>query len=162
MTTPLNADMTKCSRYHRNHDHTIEECKALQDKIEELVCASHFRRFVRRDDHPPRSNHPPRSDHRRPPATLATTNTQAIPQTMTPNWLAPTSPLPTLPDVALLTPSLVVLLVEDPPNPPGRDIRLEPVKETIPLELPNGRTIKLGTGYNLNNATSSHPPLSTT
>ena len=28
----------------------------------------------------------------------------------------------------------------------GQDARLEPVKETIPLELPNGRAIKLGTG----------------
>jgi len=28
----------------------------------------------------------------------------------------------------------------------GRDARLEPVDETTPLELPNGRTIKLGTG----------------
>ena len=30
-----------------------------------MVRASHFRRFVRRDNHPPRSNHPPRYDHRR-------------------------------------------------------------------------------------------------
>ena len=29
--------MTKYCRYHRNHSHTIEDCKALQDKIEELV-----------------------------------------------------------------------------------------------------------------------------
>jgi len=28
----------------------------------------------------------------------------------------------------------------------GRDARLEPVEETIPLELPNGRAIKLDTG----------------
>jgi len=28
----------------------------------------------------------------------------------------------------------------------GRDARLEPVDETIPLELPNGCTLKLGTG----------------
>ena len=27
----------------------------------------------------------------------------------------------------------------------GRDVRLEPVEETIPLELPNGNSIKLGT-----------------
>jgi len=31
----------------------------------------------------------------------------------------------------------------------GRDARLEPVKETIPLELLNGRAIKLGTGLQL-------------
>jgi len=67
-TTPPNADMTKYCRYHRNHGHTTEECKALQDKIEELVCAGHFRRFIRRDDHSSSSwsRHPPRSDHRRP------------------------------------------------------------------------------------------------
>jgi len=28
-TTPPNADMTKYYRYHRNHGHTTEECKAL-------------------------------------------------------------------------------------------------------------------------------------
>jgi len=28
-TTPPNADMTKYCRYHRNHGHTTEECKAL-------------------------------------------------------------------------------------------------------------------------------------
>jgi len=59
--------MTKYCRYHRNHDHTTEDCKALQDKIEELVCAGHFRRFIRRDDHPYRSRHPHQSDHRCPP-----------------------------------------------------------------------------------------------
>jgi len=68
-TTPPNADMTKYCRYHRNHGHTTEECKALQDKIEELVRAAHFRRFIRRDDHSSSSRyrHPPRSDHRRLP-----------------------------------------------------------------------------------------------
>jgi len=68
-TTPPNADMTKYCRYHRNHGHTTEECKALQDKIEELVRAGHFCRFIRRDDHSSssRSRHPPRPDHRRQP-----------------------------------------------------------------------------------------------
>jgi len=28
-TTPPNADMTKYCRYHRNHGHTTEDCKAL-------------------------------------------------------------------------------------------------------------------------------------
>jgi len=28
----------------------------------------------------------------------------------------------------------------------GQDVRLEPIEETTPLALPNGRTIKLGTG----------------
>jgi len=62
--------MTKYCRYHRNHGHTTEECKALQDKIEELVRAGHFRRFIRRDDHTSsRTHHPPRHDHRRQPST---------------------------------------------------------------------------------------------
>ena len=30
----------------------------------------------------------------------------------------------------------------------GRDVRLEPVEETSPLELPNGHFINLGTGLN--------------
>ena len=59
--------MTKYCRYHRNHGHTIENYKALQDKIEELVRAGHFRRFIRRDDHSSRSRHPPRLDHKHPP-----------------------------------------------------------------------------------------------
>jgi len=68
-TTPPNADMTKYCRYHRNHGHTTEECKTLQDKIEELVRAGHFRRFIRRDDHSSssRSRHPLRPDHRLQP-----------------------------------------------------------------------------------------------
>ncbi|XP_027931921.1 uncharacterized protein LOC114187764 [Vigna unguiculata] len=49
--------MTKYCRYHRNNGHTTEECKSLQDKIEELVRVGHFCRFIRRDDHPPRSDH---------------------------------------------------------------------------------------------------------
>jgi len=51
-TTPFNANMTKYCRYHRNHGHTREDCKAVQNKIEELVRAGHFCRFIRRDDHP--------------------------------------------------------------------------------------------------------------
>jgi len=68
-TTPPKADMTKYYRYHRNHGGTTEECKALQNKIEELVRAGHFRHFICRDDHSSssRSRYPPRSDHRRPP-----------------------------------------------------------------------------------------------
>jgi len=30
----------------------------------------------------------------------------------------------------------------------SRDVRLEPVEETSPLELPNGHSINLGTGLN--------------
>ena len=66
-TTPPNADMTKYCRYHRNHGHTIEDCKAFQDKIEELVHVGHFRRFIRKDGHSSRARHPPRSKHKRPP-----------------------------------------------------------------------------------------------
>ena len=66
-TTPPNADMTKYCRYHRNHSHTTEDCKALQEKIEKRVRAGHFRCFIRRDDQPSRSHHPPLSDHRHPP-----------------------------------------------------------------------------------------------
>jgi len=68
-TTPPNADMTKYYSYYHNHGHTTEECKALLDKIEELVRARHFRRFIRRDDHSSssQSRQPPQSDHRRPP-----------------------------------------------------------------------------------------------
>jgi len=58
--------MTKYCRYHRNHGHTMKDCKALQDKIEELVRAGPFRYFSRREDHPSRSRHPPHSDHKRP------------------------------------------------------------------------------------------------
>jgi len=36
--------------------HTIDECKALQDKIEELIRAGHFRRFVKKMDHPTQDN----------------------------------------------------------------------------------------------------------
>jgi len=66
-TTPPNVDTTKYCRYHRNHGHTTKDCKALQDKIEELVRAGHFRHFVRREDQSARSHHPPRPAHRRPP-----------------------------------------------------------------------------------------------
>ena len=62
--------MTKYCRYHRNHSHTTEECKVLQDKIEELVRAGHCRRFICRDDHSSssRSRHPPPHDHRCQPS----------------------------------------------------------------------------------------------
>jgi len=34
---PYNEDTTKHCRYHLNYGHTIEECYALKDKIEELI-----------------------------------------------------------------------------------------------------------------------------
>jgi len=58
--------MTKYCHYHHNHSHTTEDCKALQDKIEELVRVGHFHHFICRDDHPSRAHNPPHSDHRRP------------------------------------------------------------------------------------------------
>ena len=39
----------------------------------------------------------------------------------------------------------IVLFDDDLDPRVGRDVRLEPVEETTPLELPNGHTIKLGT-----------------
>ena len=46
--SPPNADITKNYKYHRNNAHTTNECKALQDKIEELIRADHLRQFVKR------------------------------------------------------------------------------------------------------------------
>jgi len=122
-TTPPNADMTKYSRYHRNHGHTTEECKALQDKIEELVRAGHSRRFIRRDDHSSssRSRHSLDPTTNAPNMTPVTTNAPPNPPTKNLNRPAPTSPLPTLPYVAPSTPSLVASLVEDPLLLPKRD-----------------------------------------
>ena len=51
-------------------------------------------------------------------ATLATINAQTNPQTLTANQLASMSPPLTLPYTTLSTPSLMVLLVEDPPPLP--------------------------------------------
>jgi len=122
-TIPPNADMTKYCRYHRNHGHTTEECKALQDKIEELVRADHFCRFIRRDDHssPSRSRHPLDLTTNALHMIPVTTDAPPNPPTKNPNWPAPTSPPPTLPYVVPSTPSLVALLVEDPPLLPEKD-----------------------------------------
>jgi len=113
--------MTKYCRYHRNHGHTTENCKALQDKIEELVCASHFRRFIRRDDHSSRSRHPLDPTTDAPHTTLATTDAHPNPLTRNPNRPAPISPSSILHYAALSTPSLVASLVEDPPLLPERN-----------------------------------------
>ena len=72
------------------------------------------------------------------PATFATTNAQANLQTTTPNRLAPMSPLLTLPYAALLTPSLVALLVADPPHPPERDTsNISHPSTTLPILITN-------------------------
>jgi len=91
-TTPPNVDMTKYCRYHRNHGHTTEECKALQDEIEELVRAGHFRHFIRREDHSSRSRHPLAPTTDAPHTTPITTDAQPNPLTRHPNHPAPTSP----------------------------------------------------------------------
>jgi len=121
MTTPPNADMTKYCRYHRNHGHTTDDCKALQDKIEELVCASHFRRFIHRDDHPSRARHPPPSDHRRHPHDSRHDRRPTQPTNQDPQ---PTRIDVTLVDPPLrgtIKPSLVVSLVENPSLVPERN-----------------------------------------
>jgi len=63
--------------------------------------------------------------------------------------------------MASLRPQLPILQTHNIERPPGydialsrddldprvgRDARLKPVDETLPLELPNGRTLKMGTG----------------
>jgi len=48
--TPPNADTTKHCQYHQNYGHTMEDCFALKDKIEELIQAGHLRRFVKREE----------------------------------------------------------------------------------------------------------------
>jgi len=44
--------------------------------------------------------------------------------------------------------SSIALSGEDLDPRIGRDVRLEPVEDTTPLELPNGHSINLGTGLN--------------
>jgi len=44
-----NADMSKQSWYHRNFGQMTEGCKALKNKIEDLIQASHLCKFVQRD-----------------------------------------------------------------------------------------------------------------
>jgi len=44
-----NADTSKYCQYHCNYCHTTEGCQALKDKIEELIQAGHFRKFIKTD-----------------------------------------------------------------------------------------------------------------
>ncbi|XP_068474839.1 uncharacterized protein [Phaseolus vulgaris] len=53
--TPPTADTTKRCQYHRNYGHTTKGYQALRDKIEELVQASHLRKFFRTTTLAPRS-----------------------------------------------------------------------------------------------------------
>jgi len=44
---PPNADLSKYCHYHRNNDHTTDECDTLRDKIEELVRVGHLKHYIR-------------------------------------------------------------------------------------------------------------------
>jgi len=46
---PPNGDMSKHYICHRNNGHTMDEYKAVQDKIKDLICFHHLKRFVRND-----------------------------------------------------------------------------------------------------------------
>lgn len=54
---PPNADMSKYCKYHRNNGHTMDECKALQDKIKELIRVGHLKWFIRSDKGSSRSRY---------------------------------------------------------------------------------------------------------
>ncbi|KAH1249416.1 hypothetical protein GmHk_05G012764 [Glycine max] len=43
-------DRTKHYRYYHNHDHNIEDCWALRDKIKELIQAKYLAQFVKKLD----------------------------------------------------------------------------------------------------------------
>ena len=49
MLNQPNTNMTKYCKYHRNNGHTTNDCKAWQDKIEELIWAGHLMRFLKRE-----------------------------------------------------------------------------------------------------------------
>ncbi|XP_020206818.1 uncharacterized protein LOC109791874 [Cajanus cajan] len=50
--TPNNADKSKNCRYHRNYGHTMDECRTLRDRIEELIQAGHLGHYVQRQPGP--------------------------------------------------------------------------------------------------------------
>lgn len=47
--TTTNTNENKHYLYHRNLDHTTEDCSALRDKIEELIKASHLMQFMKKN-----------------------------------------------------------------------------------------------------------------
>jgi len=55
--------------------------------------------------------------------------------------------------------SSIALSGEDLDPRIGRDVRLEPVEDTTPLELPNGHSINLGTGLNFDERATITPIL---
>jgi len=100
--------MTKYCKYHRNNGHITNECKALQDKIEELIRVGHLKRFVKRESHP---NTRPIS-HRDSTNTRPTGTHQQHDDTTTTRKPTPISPPQTLPAYAALsTPYLADSLV---------------------------------------------------
>ncbi|GAV74614.1 hypothetical protein CFOL_v3_18094, partial [Cephalotus follicularis] len=42
-------DTEKYRRYHRDHDHDIEECRQLKNQIEDLIRKGHMRKYMDRD-----------------------------------------------------------------------------------------------------------------
>ncbi|XP_020211541.1 uncharacterized protein LOC109796268 [Cajanus cajan] len=46
--TPNSADQSKHCRYHRNYDHTTDECRTLRDCTEELIQAGHLGHYIQR------------------------------------------------------------------------------------------------------------------
>ncbi|XP_020202611.1 uncharacterized protein LOC109788328 [Cajanus cajan] len=44
--TPPHADKTKTCQFHRNRGHTMEECTALRDRIEDLIKSGHLQNFT--------------------------------------------------------------------------------------------------------------------
>jgi len=76
--TPPNADQNRYCQYHRNFDHTTEECVTLKDKIEELIQAGHLKQFVSKQ----REERFPRTDTRQG---LRNTQRGYRPRSRTPN-----------------------------------------------------------------------------
>ncbi|XP_027905607.1 uncharacterized protein LOC114165139 [Vigna unguiculata] len=46
---PPDADGSKHCQYHRTISHTTEECHTLRDKIEELICQGHLKKYIQQD-----------------------------------------------------------------------------------------------------------------
>lgn len=45
-TDPAKRDRDKKCAYHKEHDHTIEQCRSLHYLVEKLVRARHLRQYV--------------------------------------------------------------------------------------------------------------------
>lgn len=44
-------DQKKYCRFHKDHDHTTEECRYLEGKTEELIHKGKLRKFLKKDHH---------------------------------------------------------------------------------------------------------------